>query len=181
MALTPGYIASFDETDALSPARRAAVLMGILGLIGVMGGVCLGILGLALPDVMTQPEFARVLRPGLVTFPSMQSWMVVGGVVCCFGASAFAFAGYFVRKGTTGPIVVAILLTMLALVATGFILIATLFVARAQNDVTIISAEWMLVLPVVFLVILLIWLTAALHNVSYLRSIRNGRQVVSAG
>ena len=171
MASEVGSPANFFHSDPRAAARRAAVLMYLLGALGIFGGICLGVVGLALKDVMTQPEFARVLRFPVLAFPQLQAWLVAAGMICFIGGFLMAASGWFVRKGTFVPIVVAIVVAMIAMVITGFIFVATLLVVQTQNDVTIVSVEWMLALPVLLLVVLLIWLTAALHSVEDLRNL----------
>jgi hypothetical protein len=171
MASATSYPASFD--DPLSPARRSAILMYFLGVLGFFGGVCVAALGLLLRDIMTQPQFAAILRSHNIPLPELQSRIILVGAICCIGGFCLGALGFFVRKGNPAPIIAAIALTIFALFVTALIFLSTLLATNSHDDATLASIIWMLAVPVLLLVVLLIWLAAALRNVSYIRSLRS--------
>ncbi|HEY1684553.1 MAG TPA: hypothetical protein VGG19_07310 [Tepidisphaeraceae bacterium] len=169
-------VSDFEIADAQAPARRAAIMMYLLGILGFFGGIVIAIVGLALRDILSQPQFAEVFRHAGISASALQLPIVIVGAVCCLGGVAMAIMGLFVKKGAVLALLASIGLTIIALFTTGVIFLASLLAARSQDDVTVASGVLILSVPVLLLVILFIWLMAALRNAGYLQTVKTMEQ-----
>jgi len=115
----PGYGYDFSyyqpqQQDPLAPARRASVLMFILGGLIVLPSFCCGAMGLALPGMMAQQPglFSEMSAAGMTPEALQVTLVVVAGVALFIGV-AMIVLGRFVRGGGIGPVVTSIVLVAL--------------------------------------------------------------------
>ena len=111
-----GYDFSYYQTseDLLAPAKRAGVMMYVIGGLLAMGGLCCGGVGVAAPvdEIMAQSPMLNS-APG-VTPEMLKVAIVVMGILGLLFGIALIVLGYFVRGGGMIPIVIAIVLVALA-------------------------------------------------------------------
>ncbi len=106
-----------QQQDPLTPARRAGLMMFVLGGLIILPSFCCGAMGLALPALMAQQPgvFSEMSAAGL-TPEAIQVTLVVAAGVALFAGVIMIVLGRFVRSGAMGAIVTAIVLaTLLAL------------------------------------------------------------------
>ena len=106
-----GYPAG--ATDLLGPARRAAVLMWVLGVVLLLLGGCLGALGAGMPTLRQQPQFEQALRQLETQAPGdlLGMLFVIMGVVTSVVAVAYIVLGFFTRRGGLGAIITSLVLS----------------------------------------------------------------------
>ena len=111
-----GYDFSYYQSpeDLLAPAKRAGVMMYVIGGLLALGGLCCGGVGVVAPvdEIMAQSPMLNS-APG-VTAEMLKVAIVVMGVLGFLFGVALIVLGYFVRGGGMIPIVIAIVLVALA-------------------------------------------------------------------
>jgi hypothetical protein len=114
-AQQPGYYPV--PSDPLAPAKRASVIMFVLGPLTALMGGCMAALSVAIGSVPLQPEQRQMLQQfeAKTGIPAHTMFMVAGLIIFIPGILLFLL-GFFVRRGRLGPIIAAIILTALILV-----------------------------------------------------------------
>ena len=111
-----GY-SNFDyyQPDLLAPARRASLLMFILGGLALLSSLCCVGVGTMVPQLMQQPEFAQRMQSIPNASPEMlrMAFIAMGSISILF-AIAMIVLGVFVRRGGKGAIVTALVLNVIA-------------------------------------------------------------------
>jgi hypothetical protein len=102
--------------DPLAPAKRASVIMFVLGPLTALMGGCVAVLATAIDSVPMQPEQRQVIQQVEVKtgVPAHTLFMILGLIVFVPGILMFVL-GIFVRRGRLGPIVASIVLTAIIL------------------------------------------------------------------
>jgi hypothetical protein len=107
----PGVAAA---QDPLAPARRASVLMFIIGGLVLLCGGCLALSGQLVSVAQFPPEQAQVIQQFESQYKtSFQSAMIAFGVILLVLGLAYVLLGVFVRRGGMGSAVTSIVLTSL--------------------------------------------------------------------
>jgi hypothetical protein len=141
-----GYPYGSSAADPLAPAKRASILMFVLGGLSMIGGVCCGVMGAMLPQILAQqPE---IQMPAEVTADMMQVGLVVAaGIVVLYGVAQVVL-GFFVRGGGRAPAIVGLILTGLAVL--GLLVMAVSVIVGPQKPAEkLIGAVCWIGLPLV--------------------------------
>lgn len=156
-----GYDPALDA--ALAPARRAGILMFILGGLLFLGGVCCVGVGALLPQLMQQqPEAFRELEnmPEGVTIEMIRTAIIAVSAAGIVYALAFVVLGIFVRKGSTGAIITTLIMSVLAVLLLAFWTLSGLLGGSAGNPM---AAVCIFALPLALHVLLIVWLIQAIR------------------
>jgi len=157
----PGYYYS-PAPDPLAPARRASILMFILGALSLCCGLCLGGIA-ALWDTMAQQnqqalqpleqELSRMHLSAAVAFGIMAAIAVLPGLI-------YIVLGFFVRRGSMGAVIASIVLDSLIILLFLFIVVAGSLGGGSP------AAVCFYVLPLALTIWLLVWLIQAIKGAS---------------
>jgi hypothetical protein len=161
--------------DLLAPARRAGVLLFVVGGLLALGGLCCGALGTLAPldEVMAQNPVLNS-TPG-VTVEMLKVGIIVLGVLALLFGMALLVLGYFVRGGGMVPVVIAIVLVVLALLFNLLNLVSTAVQLRGAGP-QIFGALCVNMLPLVLLIVLLVSLVQAARAAPRLAMMRSQYQ-----
>lgn len=160
---TPQPYPTFDyyQPDLLAPARRASVLMFVLGGLAVASALCCAGVGAMLPRMMGEnpAAFAEFRRLPNVTPETMQAVLVVMSAVVLLVGVAYLVLGAFVRAGRRGAIITSIVLSILAILLLGLNVATGLMqsFSRPQTAVGVV----LLAVPLALLLLLVRWLLRA--------------------
>lgn len=115
-----GYMHPMPPPDPRGPAKRAGTLMIVIGSLGLLCGVCFGAMSfLPFDQIMAQSGQRPPLPPGM----SLSSFIVIMKITAALvlvGSAAELLLGIFVRRGTGGVIMSALVFSVLA---TGYFLL----------------------------------------------------------
>jgi hypothetical protein len=122
--------------DPLRPAKRAALIMFILGGLGLLCGVCLGIVAVVPIQQMAaqQGQALPPLPPG-VTWDLMQQTMGVFAVVAVIGSVLQMVVAFFVRRGGAAATAVGLVLTILWLLVWAAIIVMAVLSRQGMTNV----------------------------------------------
>jgi hypothetical protein len=157
-----GYDFSYyqSQDDLLAPARRAGVMMFVIGGLLALGGLCCGGLGAFAPieQVMAQNPMLNS-TPGM-TVEILKMGIIVMGVLALLFGLAMLVLGYFVRGGGIIPVVIAIVLVALATLFNLVNLASTAMQVRGGGP-EMLGGMCVNVIPLVMLLVLLAMLIQA--------------------
>jgi len=111
-----GYDFSYyqSQDDVLAPAKRASVLMFVLGGLVLLPSCCCGVVAFALPAMMAQqPGAFSDLSAAGMTVETTQVMLGIGGGVALLMGVTMIVLGRFVRRGSMGAAVTASVLAAL--------------------------------------------------------------------
>jgi hypothetical protein len=165
----PGYIAY--QPDPLAPARRASVMMFVLGALSLLMGACSAGVGAMIPQMLQQPDFAAALAQNPEISPQLLQTRCVGfGILSLVFGMALIVLGVFVRRGGPGPIIGAIVVTSLALL---IVLLNTIGpIVSPRFGAQLGGVICMGVVALALLVLLLVWLIQAARAAPHVRLYR---------
>ena len=178
----PSYYGQPPQSPAelLAPARRAGVLMITLGVLFVLGGLCMAFAGTVISsgELATTPQ-GRQLQQQFDQLESqagmsVRTLMLIAGA-CPLAAGALLGAmGFFVRGGGMGAVITSMVLVAVLALFLGFILLAVLVqgVAGRAGGAEFVGAVCVYGLPLFLLVLLLVWLIQAARASSKLEQAR---------
>jgi hypothetical protein len=112
------YYAQPPAETLLAPARRAGILMIVLGALMFLFAACVAVIGALIPNMRTQPEIQDAiakLEAQLGGQVSVQTLFVVMGVVLTVISVLYIVAGAFARRGGMGAAVTSLVLASLVL------------------------------------------------------------------
>jgi len=157
-----GYDFSYyqSQDDLLAPARRAGVMMFVIGGLLALGGLCCGGLGAFAPieEVMAQNPILNS-TPGM-TVEILKMGIIVMGVLALLFGMAMLVLGYFVRGGGIIPVVIAIVLVALATLFNLVNLASTAMQLRGGGP-EMLGGMCVNIIPLVLLLVLLAMLIQA--------------------
>lgn len=116
-AYPPAHYYGIDPAaQLLAPARRAGILLFLVGAGALVFGGCFGVMAVALlsPEFASNPDMQKALADTGVDMPTMRIVLfVMAGLIAGFAVVA-GVLGFFVRRGTVGPLVTALIVSGLA-------------------------------------------------------------------
>jgi hypothetical protein len=112
---TFGYY-PMPQGDPLAPAKRASILMFVLGALVLLGGTCIGAMSAAMRSVNFPPEQKQQMDQWeqMAGMPVERLFLVIGVFLLAMGV-VLVVLGFFVRRGGLGSIITASILTGLIL------------------------------------------------------------------
>jgi hypothetical protein len=162
----PGYYNPYGF-DPRRPAKRAGLLMIIVGAIAICFAACMAGVGQMLRTVTLPPELAA----------QMQQWEAKGiSPEMVFTSMAVAFLiyavlqivlGFFVRTGRTFPIIFSLTGTSIVLVIFGLFVFTGAVNALTHASPQMLAGFAIWLVPLALLVLQLVWLFAALRARSH--------------
>lgn len=155
--------------DPLAPARRASVLMWVLGSLLVLGGVCLAAVSQVLirQRLASTPQGPQLLQQfdqieAQMGFTIQTLLFAMGTVVLVVGA-IFGLLAFWVRRGGIAAAITSLLFVSLPLLFTGFVVIVGL-VQVFRGSPEAIGAVLLYGVPLALLILLAVWLIQAAKN-----------------
>lgn len=150
--------------DILKPARRASVMMFILGGLCLFGGFCFGVTGAAIPRLLEQhPEIMQDFPPELS--PQILQHRIILQAVLTFGWGVVTLLlAIFVRRGKPGPLLVAIILAVLTLLYLAFNLLSAILLGSQKDPATALFSGCFALVPIALTILLLVWLIQAFRS-----------------
>ena len=162
------YAAGYDyyQSDPLAPARRAGLLMYILGGIVLLSGFCCIGMGQALPKLMAeQPEaFVGLEQIPEATPQLLQRTLYIFSGIIFVGGVGMIVLGRFVRAASKGAIITSIVIAILAVLLLGIWLLGAAPTLLSPPGVHSLGL-CMLVVPIALFVLLIVWLFGAMRGV----------------
>jgi hypothetical protein len=147
--------------DPRGPARRASILMFVLGALGLLCGVGMGLMA----AVVTPQQFAATPQAAKIQQIEVQLGMpiqqLLGIVAAAVGIPALLFVilGFFVFRGGKVAMILSIVLTGITLL----LLALNLLSGLAGGGADAMAGACMIGVPTVLCVLLLVWLSQALR------------------
>lgn len=154
--------------DALSPARRASLLMFILGGLTLLGSLCCGLVGAMIPNLIAeQPEIMQDIQlPVEVTPNVLQIVMIVlAALIFLYGVLTLVLAN-FVRRGSKGATITAMILAVLVIL---YLTLNAVTAAVTQGP-RAAGGLCAIVIPAAIHILLLVWLVQALKSIPAFRA-----------
>jgi hypothetical protein len=158
-----GYPYTPMHTGASLPARRAGLLMMVLGGLLLLYGMCNGAATYVAPGDQFQAQLKSL--PSDFPAPSVEELRVMAIVFCVIVVLVGMFLvlmGGFVRRGSRGAIITALLGVIIGTCVLGLFTLAA-FVMGFASPVAFILAI-VLAIPTLLFVLILIWLIQALRT-----------------
>lgn len=151
--------------NPLGPARRASVLMFVLGGLGLMCGAFITFRGIiATPEMIAQGMNSDQLHVIDSTWGrnALRGITIAMGVFCLLPSILYAIMGYWVRSGKMASVVLSIVLTGFTslLVLLGLL---SVVVAGGGDPAALLGAFCMMGIPLVLCIMLLVWLIQAMR------------------
>ena len=162
---------AYTPTAALrAPARRASVLMMVVGSLTLIFGVLLGLMALFWGQFASEPELAEQVRQLESQLQGVSVQLMLGvfsGLLGVVGLAMLAL-GILARKGTPARVIPGLVLTGLVLL---FWLANTFAVVRGGSPAQVVFAGLILLT----LVLQIVWLIQATRNApAVARTLANG-------
>lgn len=154
-----------QAANPLGPARRASVLMFVLGGLGLLCGALITLSGLVLtPEMIAQSPNSAQFHEFETQFSgiSIRAFMIAMGVFCLLPSILYAVMGFFVRSGKMVSVVLSTVLSGITLLLVLFLLLSV-FVNGAKNPTAIPAGLCMTVIPLVLCIVLLVTLIQAIR------------------
>jgi hypothetical protein len=98
----------------LGPAKLAGVATIVLGALALLGGVCIGLLGLAAPEEMVQRMIEKSGDPNESVAIMRVGFAVIGAIVLLYGIGSIVL-GIFVLRGSVAAAITGIVLSAIAI------------------------------------------------------------------
>jgi hypothetical protein len=166
----PSYGYSAYGTDPQAPARRAGLMMVVLGILMLLGGACIFGFGWVYPLDQLPPEQVQAIQKlESESGVPVQKVFIAMGVVLALPALLMLILGLFVRRGGMGSIVTSMVLVgLMILVEAFYVLLGMLQAASGQQGA--LAGLCMMVVPLVLLIVLMVMLVQAVKNVRLVRA-----------
>ena len=169
--------------DLRAPARRAGILMIVLGVLGVIAGLCLAFFSafIGSGQYATDPNFremqAQIQEIESKAGVSAQTIFLVMGIVPLAVGALMGGLGFFVRGGGLIPVVLAMVLDGLLVLMFVFFVLAGLIQGGASgNAQLLLGTVCMYGIPLVMVILLFFWLIQALRASSKIELARQQQQ-----
>jgi hypothetical protein len=167
----PDHFQYYQPTeDPLAPARRASMLMYVIGVLMLLGGFCFIGIGAALPSMLQQhPELEQQLSAmGKFPIGVIRTGIIALGAISLLLAIALVVLARFVGGGSFGATITAIVLSALVVI---YFLVSTV-VGIAVGGPQNVGGVCVMLVPTVLFSLLLVWLIQAARNTSRVAQMR---------
>jgi hypothetical protein len=164
-ASDPYSAGGFDAL--LAPARRAGLLMIVLGALNLLCGICGGVMvaGADFEQILAQQE----LPPEVELTPGVLQGLAIGMLVVGLAAGIGAIVlGLLVRRGASVPVILSLVLTALVVLVLAFLIVAGTAAALMQGMAPTPICIW--IIPLVLSILLLVWLIQAARNAGQIKA-----------
>ena len=180
----PGYggYAQQSPDQLLAPARRAGILMIVLGVLFVLAGLCLAFVSRMLdhPDFTNQPGYLEMKQQmdqlEAQAGTSVQTVMLIMGAIPLALGALLGGLGFAVRGGGLVPVVLSIALTALLLLLVGLVVLGGLLQGAVGNPAQLVGVLCFYGIPFLLLVLLMVWLVQAARASSQIAAARQQYQ-----
>jgi hypothetical protein len=179
----PPYSPGFGNTppgpDPLGPARRAAILLFVLGAFGMLLGLCFGPMVWVLP--IDQAFAQSGVRPpenlpsGVTLLQTLRIAYTVVLVVMFLAGAMFTLLGFFVRRGSRRATITACVFSGLALLWFGLNAAGSLVMGLSGNPMAFLGTAMNLV-PFGLFGLLLSWLLQVLKRLPQMQLARQQQE-----
>lgn len=166
--------------ELLAPARRAGVMMIVVGVLFVLCGLGMGVFSWVIkqPGVMSSPEFAQAQehfrQAEAQSGMAIETMLLIMGVVPLATGALFGGLGFFVRGGGFGAVVTGIVASSGVLLLLGLMILGTLLGAAANPSSA--AGVCVYVVPFGLVLLLLVWLIQAARAASRVAAARQQYQ-----
>jgi hypothetical protein len=160
---------------ASAPARRAGVLMIVMGALTLAFGMCSGI-GLVLPEelVKQQLEIMPATPDRPMTIDSLRRQSLISLILLVGAGIPMIVIGVFVRRAGKAALITGIVIASLAILFLGLSAISALALAT-RSPVMVLSA-CVTAIPLALFILLLVWLIQAVRGASGLQQMQSAYQ-----
>ncbi|HWP39778.1 MAG TPA: hypothetical protein VNL70_02545 [Tepidisphaeraceae bacterium] len=178
------YAYGFDPAEPLlAPARRASILMYVISALGMLCGLCVGAVGLLAPLERLVADSGLQSTATELGLPAERLLKIVYLAVALLTLGwsvGLAVLGPFVRRGSLGAVVTAIVLVTLALLVLAVNLLTAVLQARGPGPAALAAAVLLLIVPTALLGLLLAWLIQTARAAPAIRAARWQQQMQSS-
>lgn len=173
----PGYYAYDPFEPLLRPAKRASILMFIIGGLLLLCGLCSG--GMSAIDFRTLPgsspdQLAELDRLEQQLGIPLRTLFIVSALLTGVPGLLFLILGYFVRGGGMGAVISSLVLTVIVALLQLLNLVFT--GVQMAHDRSAATGACVAVIPLALLVLLSVWLIQAVRNAPKIADLRRGGQ-----
>lgn len=164
------YYAPPQSGDAGSPARRAAVMMYVLGALSILCGGMMGLMAAVVtPELLAStPQADQIQQMEAQTHIGFRSMLGMMAVMLAVPGLIYVVLGFFVRRGGRVPAVLATVFNAIALL---FMLlqIPGAIMSGGMNGV---CAILMMLVPIGLTLVTMTWLVQAIRNAPQVEAAR---------
>lgn len=170
-----GY--SYDPTgQILAPARRAGILMLVFGGLGLVCGLCLGLVAAMVPmdELIAKSglQLPSTAGLGMSAEQLLRGLYIVVAVLSVIASLMFLVLGVFVMRGSGGAIITSLVLCILVILALGLNLLGSGFqLMMSPGPAELLGAAFILI-PMSLQVLLLVWLIQAMRAATQLKALQ---------
>jgi hypothetical protein len=160
--------------DPLSPARRAGIMLLIIGCLTIALGACAGLSGFMVPldkldQMMAQSHVDTSQFPsGIAPAEYMRAAFIGAAFLCAPLGIVTIVSGIFTRRGARWAMITGIVLCGLPLLYLVFVVLVAL-TKGMMNPQMIVGSLCMLLVPAALLSLTIAWLIQAVRNVPRVR------------
>ena len=176
-----GYQQPPTPDQLLAPARRAGIMMIVLGVLYVFCGLCMAGMGWVMqqPDFTSQPQYAE-LQKTIATVEqqagvSMQTILFMMGLIPLIVGAVTGGLGFFVRGGGMVSVVLSVAVVGIQLLVLGLIIVMGTIQTVATDPSQAIGVCFYIV-PFVLLALTLFWLVQAARATTQVAAARQNYQ-----
>jgi hypothetical protein len=156
------YYYGSGAQDLLAPARRASLLLIVLGSITILFAFCFGGSSLMMDQILAQgkmpPEAMNNMTP-----QQMKLLMLVMGVVLLVVGAITVLVGIIARRGTRGPVIAALTVTSLFALYLLEEVVRAIVLVALQGNPTVLLGVCVIIVPLVAYGVGIFWLIQALR------------------
>jgi len=146
--------------DPLAPAKKASIMLYVLGALVLLPSACCGVVGLMVPAMIAQqPAAFSELSASGMSPEVAQTVLIAGGVVGLLIAIVMIVLGRFVRRGTVAPAVTAIILV--GLIGLYLLINAVGLLVMKMPPAQVVMGMAVTILGLVLIGLLILWLIQA--------------------
>jgi len=170
-----GYRGAYD--DGLGPARAAGVMLFVVGGLGILGSLCLAVVGAMFQQLMAQPDFARGFGEAsdMSTEFAKIIFLILAGLGVLFSVIVIVL-GAFVRKGGMASTIIALILISLAELYCAFNMFYTFGKSREMNGSRLSGAICGAVVPTILFGVLIFLLIKSIAAIRAYRAAQYQQQ-----
>jgi hypothetical protein len=161
----PGYAFHTLGTDVLKPARRAALLMIVLGALVTLFGLCNAVTAMVMSPEMVAEQESAMKAAGLpesnISAEAFRTMTVVMGALTLLVGVTFIVVGAFVRRGSRAATVTGLIVASALALLLGLFALLCLIAAFAAPVVAAYAC--LFAIPFFLLIWLIAWLAQAVR------------------
>ncbi len=164
--------------DLLAPAKRAGILMIIVGSLGILCGGCASVVGVMFDQIMQNPQMPAQQRQVILQAQAQAGVnigaVVIGmGVAIIIGSLVYLVMGIIVRRGRGFGVYGSMVLSIVCAILLAFGLLGTLLQLSQMQIADVAINLIILTTAMVSQAVIVAWLVQAARNIRRIREMQD--------